>query len=112
MNGLNAVRVQYRSMIGGVERLPSVASAPRHRRRSARVVAVLMSPYTLTPATGERFLKATEGAAQTLGIHLLHLRVGRGASRPRRGVPGRKPGSRGRDHPCKHVFHPARRPGR
>jgi putative tryptophan/tyrosine transport system substrate-binding protein len=38
-------------------------------------VAVLMSPFRTSPALGEHFLKQTESAAQTVGVHLQVLRI-------------------------------------
>jgi putative ABC transport system substrate-binding protein len=38
-------------------------------------VAVLMSPYREVPAIGERLLKATETAAQSVSVHLQVLRI-------------------------------------
>jgi putative tryptophan/tyrosine transport system substrate-binding protein len=38
-------------------------------------VAVLMSPYRTVPSLGEGLLKATEAAAQVVGVHLQVLRI-------------------------------------
>jgi len=38
-------------------------------------VAVLISPYRTAPSLGDHFLKATEAAAQVVGVHLQPLRI-------------------------------------